>query len=127
MKLTAADLLEFGVIDGIISGFSSSNYMTLPYLFHPGTAEWEMVMKFKVYSQPSQYASYVLLGDSNSTKHSIKYYINMKYGTKNKCYLAAFLCSAENIDWDIAAYADHDNDPISVNVDTWFKLEYKNL
>lgn len=51
--------------NGILSGFSSSNYATIPVTFNPGTSDFEIVIYGKVTDTSN--TGYILAGNSNST------------------------------------------------------------
>ena len=65
--------------NGIVSGFSTENYLKFPTNFQPGTANWEMVFKIKTVDTAVEGQQIIMaIGNGNTaeTRYATRIYIN---------------------------------------------------
>lgn len=92
--LNATVVGNLTVNNGVVSGFSASNYLILPKVFNPGSNTWEIVLKAQLGSSTSDTRG--LVGASNS-----KDYQGIALVLKsNKLYL---YMSSNGTSWNIAS------------------------
>ena len=104
--------------NSIVSGFSTSNYLTLPEIFQPVDNNWELLIKYTPTATPSDWASLIGCGDSldwTSGVH-IYHYSDGKLGLE---------CTSTNGSWDIVR--QRGQTVLTLGTTYWVKAVYNKI
>lgn len=104
---------DLTVEDGVLSGFSDSNYAKFPIMFNPSSNPWEIVLKVNTGTIAS---TYNCLLHSTSKDKAFSPVIELKNGELH-IYL-----SSNGTSWDITSQLKCG--VLSANTDYWLKLEF---
>ena len=104
--------------NGVLSGFSTSNYAKFPSNFQPGSNSWEMVLKVTTGTEltSTQYIVAISKGFTNETR----------YGTRISFQNSHFAItvSYNGTDWDIPAENATGTYTVQPNTDYYVKFQY---
>lgn len=105
------------ITNGVVSGFSASNYLKLPNIFNPSSASnWEMVFKFKITSANDGWVN--IFGNGDSTDRTSG--VHIFYDSNNKIRLEC--CTSGASSWNICNLTG--TTLMELNTDYWVKVEF---
>lgn len=106
------------ISNGVVSGFSSANYLTLPKVFNPQSSRWELVTKFYLTNGGYQY----IIGSANGTTSTSP--MSIAVGQYNNAHgkLYMMLSSTSSITADICNTIG--TTVLQVNINYWIKLVF---
>lgn len=101
--------------NGVVSNFTTTNYLMLPEIFNPGDKSWEIVFKFNRTSESGVYESFL---GNNGSDYSNGVHVFKKASGE----LALECCTAGSSSWNICAIIG--TTVLDLNKDYWVKAEF---
>lgn len=104
--------------NGVLSNFSTSNYVKFPNNFQPGSNPWEMVFKVKTGAilTGSQYIVAICKGFTNETRYGTRIYLQENHFRITVSY--------NGTAWDITGESSIGTHTVQPNTDYYVKLQY---
>ena len=105
------------VDNGVISGFSTSNYIKLPQVFNPGSSTWEIVIPFSVDNLDTEQSIFMSCVEGSSPNRYLLLAVEPNTG-EIRCYY-----NYEQTNWQTTGSFGAEN-TISTGKKYWVKVEY---
>ncbi len=105
------------VDNGVISGFSTSNYIKLPQVFNPGSSTWEIVIPFSVDNLDTEQSIFMSCIEGSSPNRYLLLAVEPNTG-EIRCYY-----NYEQTNWQTTGSFGAEN-TISTGKKYWVKVEY---
>ncbi len=107
------------IADGVVSGFSASNYLTFSDNFRPDTNTWEMLFKVTTGSELSESEEFVV-AISNGFTHETRYGTRISISNRKFNFSVTYNGTA----WDIPVETATGVYDVQVNTTYYIKFEY---
>lgn len=105
------------VNNGVLSGFSTSNYVKLPQIFNPGSSTWEIVIPFSVDNFDTEQSIFMSCIEGSNTNRYLLLAVEPNTG-EIRCYY-----NYEQTNWQTTGSFGAEN-TISAGKKYWVKVEY---
>lgn len=105
------------VDNGVISGFSTSNYVKLPQIFNPGSSTWEIVIPFSVDNFDTEQSIFMSCIEGSNPNRYLLLAVEPNTG-EIRCYY-----NYEQTNWQTTGSFGAEN-TISAGKKYWVKVEY---
>lgn len=105
------------VNNGVLSGFSTSNYVKLPQIFNPGSSTWEIVIPFSVDNFDTEQSIFMSCIEGSNPNRYLLLAVEPNTG-EIRCYY-----NYEQTNWQTTGSFGAEN-TISAGKKYWVKVEY---
>lgn len=105
------------VNNGVLSGFSTSNYVKLPQIFNPGSSTWEIVIPFSVDNLDTEQSIFMSCIEGSALNRYLLLAVEPNTG-EIRCYY-----NYEQTNWQTTGSFGAEN-TISTGKKYWVKVEY---